>query len=46
MSVRSKLWKIVTNIYPVYLRKIYGMNIGKECVISWKAHLDKSINTK
>lgn len=46
MSVRSKLWKILTNTYPLYLRKIYGMNIGEDCVISWKAHLDKSINPR
>lgn len=31
-------------IYPCLLRKFYKMSIGKNCVISWTAHLDKSIN--
>lgn len=46
MSIRSKLWNILSDIYPMYLRKIYGMDIGKGVRISYKAHLDKSINPK
>ena len=46
MSIRSKLWNILSDIYPTYLRKIYGMDIGKGVCISYKAHLDKSINPK
>lgn len=46
MSIRSKLWNILSDIYPTYLRKIYGMDIGKGVRISYKAHLDKSINPK
>ena len=33
-------------LYPAFLRKVYGMHIGNNCVISWSAHLDKSINPK
>ena len=46
MRLRVYLWKILTDAYPKYLRKIYGMHIGKDCRISWKAYLDKSINPK
>lgn len=46
MSIRSKLWNILSDIYPTYLRKIYGMDIGKGVRISYKARLDKSINPK
>lgn len=46
MSIRSKLWNILSNIYPMYLRKIYGMRLGDGVRISYKAHLDKSINPK
>lgn len=45
-KIRKKLWKYVTNFYPKYLRKVYGMNIGEDCKIAWSAHLDKSINPK
>ena len=34
------------DLYPCYLRWRYGMDIGRNCRISWKAHLDKSINPK
>lgn len=37
---------ILVDLYPRYLRWRYGMDIGKNCRISWKAHLDKSINPK
>lgn len=33
-------------MYPYYLRKVYKMDIGKDVRISWKAHLDKSVNPK
>lgn len=36
----------MVNLYPYWLRWRYGMDIGKNCRISWKAHLDKSINPK
>ena len=46
MNLRAYLWRILTNAYPCYLRWRYKMDIGKNCRISWKAHLDKSINPK
>lgn len=33
-------------MYPLYLRNIYKINIGKETRISWKAIIDKNINPK
>ena len=46
MSLRSKLWSFVSDAYPKFLRKVYGMDLGKGVRISHKAHLDKSINPK
>jgi putative acetyltransferase len=46
MNIRSKVWGILVDLYPCYLRWRYGMDIGRNCRISWKAHLDKSINPK
>lgn len=44
--MRKFLWKILTETYPNYLRWRYKMDIGKNCRISWKAHLDKSVNPR
>ena len=41
MNIRTRLWTILTNAYPAYLRWRYGMDIGKNCRISWKARFDK-----
>ncbi len=46
MSLRSKLWTILTNAYPEFLRRWYKMDLGKGVRIAYKAHLDKSINPK
>lgn len=46
MQIRKILWGILVDLYPSYLRWVYGMDIGKNCRISWKAHLDKSVNPK
>ena len=46
MSLRGKIWTIVTDAYPALLRKIYKMDLGKGVRIAHKAHLDKSINPK
>lgn len=46
MSLRSKLWTLVTDAYPAYLRKMYKMDLGQGVRIAHKAHLDKSINPK
>ena len=44
--MRKFLWNILTDAYPNYLRWRYKMDIGKHCRISWKAHLDKSVNPR
>ena len=44
MNIRSFLWRHITRLYASYLRRAFGMDIGEDCRISWKAHLDKSIN--
>lgn len=44
--MRAFLWRLFTDLYPIYLRFIYKMNIGEHCRISWKAHLDKSVNPR
>lgn len=41
---RRKMWSLFVKSYPYYLRRVYKMDIGKDVRISWKAHLDKSIN--
>ena len=46
MNVRNLLWCLIVDIYPKWLRMMYKMNIGEHCRISWKAHLDKSINPR
>lgn len=46
MSLRSKIWTIVTNAYPALLRKVYQMDLGQDVRIAHKAHLDKSVNPK
>lgn len=46
MNIRAFLWCKLVRLYPWYLRKVYKMDIGKDVRISWKAHLDKSINPK
>ena len=46
MSIRSKIWTIVTNAYPAFLRKVYKMDLGIGVRIAHKAHLDKSVNPK
>lgn len=46
MNIRKTLWNIYSSFYPFYLRKVYGMDIGKDVIISYKANLDKSINPR
>ena len=46
MRIRIVLWRILVNGYATYLRKFYKMDIGENCRISWKAHLDKSVNPR
>lgn len=44
--MRKFLWKIYTQLYPWYLRKVYHMDIGVGCRIASSVHLDKSINPR
>ncbi len=46
MNIRRLLWRRLVRFYPWYLRRVYKMDIGKNVQISWKAHLDKSINPR
>jgi Acetyltransferase (isoleucine patch superfamily) len=47
MTLRVLIWSLLVNkAYPWYLRKVYKMDIGENVRVSWKAHLDKSINPK
>lgn len=46
MNLRKRLWTFFTQLYPLWLKYRYKMDIGKNCRISWKAHLDKSVNPK
>lgn len=44
--IRIFLWHLIVKAYSCYLSRVYKMDIGKDVRISWKAHLDKSINPK
>ena len=46
MNIRIFLWYRLVRFYPWYLRRFYKMDIGRDVQISWKAHLDKSVNPK
>ena len=46
VKFRQMLWKLAVSFYPAYLRYVYKMDIGKNCRISWRAHLDQSVNPK
>lgn len=43
-KLRENMWLFFVNAYASYLRKVYHMDIGRNVRVSWKAHLDKSIN--
>ena len=44
--MRRKLWVLFVEFYPFYLRKVFGMEIGKNTRIAKTAHLDKNNNPK
>ncbi len=46
INIRVRLWHLLSNAYQTYLRKVYGMSIGENVKISYKAKLDKTINPK
>ena len=45
-KIRIVLWNLFVNAYAGYLRKVYKMDLGEKVIVSWKAHLDKTINPK
>lgn len=45
-KIRIKLWGKLARIYPLWLRKVYKMDLGKGVKIAYSAHLDKSNNPK
>lgn len=45
-KLRSKLWSLLGEIYPRYLRSHFGMDIGENVIIARTVHLDKNINPK
>lgn len=46
LCIRKRLWILLANLYPAWLRIIYGMHLGRGVHVSWKAYLDKSINPR
>lgn len=46
MSIKTRIWKLIVTTYSTYLRKRYGNDIGKDCVIHWSAGLDRTIAPK
>lgn len=44
--MRKLIWNFLSELYPNILRFRFGMKIGQNCRISYKAKLDKSINPK
>jgi acetyltransferase-like isoleucine patch superfamily enzyme len=46
MKIRRNIWDLISKAYPVFLRLVYGMKLGENVRISYKARLDKSINPK
>ncbi|MGE0078226.1 MAG: DapH/DapD/GlmU-related protein [Bacteroidales bacterium] len=46
MKIRRHLWDFLSKLYPFVLMKVYGVNLGSNVRISYKAKLDLSINPK
>lgn len=42
--LRKKVYRIVTRLYPWFLKAAYGMDIGQNVIISRTAKLDRAIN--
>lgn len=43
---RVLLYNQLVKVYPYILRKVYGMDIGKDTYISRRAQLDRGVNPK
>ena len=42
--LRKRLYNIVTKLYPWFLKRAYGMDLGEGVVISRSAKMDRAIN--
>ena len=42
LSFRQKISRVINRSYGVYLRKIRGVDVGKNCQISWRALFDRA----
>lgn len=45
-NIKVFIWKFVSDLYPMFLKKAYGMDIGRNVRISYKARFDKNVNPK
>lgn len=46
MNIRQSIWNVISRLRPALFKHIYHMDIGEEVHISYKAHLDRSINPR
>ena len=44
MSLRTKLWNLMTAIYPWWLRHRFKIDIGDNCVIAIGSRFDQNVN--
>ena len=44
--LRKKAYNIITRLYPWVLKNVYGMDIGRDVIISRSAKLDRAINPR
>ena len=44
--MRKGIWNFLSVLYPAILKNIYKMHLGSNVKISYRAHLDKSINPR
>lgn len=44
--LRKRMYNIVTKLYPWFLKRAYGMDLGKGVVISRSAKMDRAINPR
>jgi acetyltransferase-like isoleucine patch superfamily enzyme len=41
-QVRTRARNVLVQLYPAFLRRVWGMDIGEDCMISLKARLDRT----
>lgn len=44
--LRKRMYNIVTKLYPWFLKRAYGMDLGEGVVISRSAKMDRAINPR